>query len=84
MYYMMLNVSPLNLILFPEEPNDEEEWIQFDLGMTRSIYGVVTKGRADYQQWVTSYKVQYSAGNATDFMPVTDVVGDEEVRGKTL
>ena len=60
------------------EPNNEE-WIQFDLGVSRSIYGVVTKGRADYQQWVTSYKVQYSAHNSTEFMTFSNVVGDEEV-----
>ena len=67
-------------LLVSEEPNNDYEWIQFDLGQPRTIYGVVTKGRADYEQYVTSYKIQYSTENATDVMSFMDVVGDEEVR----
>lgn len=40
------------------EPNVDYEWLQFDLGQPKVIYGVVTRGRADYDQWVTTYKLQ--------------------------
>ena len=69
---------------FSGEPNDNE-WVQFDLGEERAVVGVVTKGRVDFTQWVTSYNVQYTThDNATDFTMFTNVVGDVEVREETL
>ena len=32
--------------------------MQIDVGSTVTVYGVVTQGRADYDQWVMHYKVQ--------------------------
>ena len=43
------------------EPNiPGQEWIQFDLGRVRTVYGIVTRGRADYEQWVETYMVYYA------------------------
>jgi hypothetical protein len=36
------------------------EWVEMDLGRARYVNGVVTQGRADFDQWTTSYKVQHS------------------------
>ncbi|XP_035687608.1 EGF-like repeat and discoidin I-like domain-containing protein 3 [Branchiostoma floridae] len=36
------------------------EWLQVDLGGAAKVHGVITQGRADYDQWVTSYKLQFS------------------------
>lgn len=60
------------------EPNGEE-WLQFSFSQTMEIYGVVTKGRSDYTQWVTSYSVQYQM--ETDvWMDFTNILGETEVR----
>ncbi|XP_066269431.1 SCO-spondin-like [Branchiostoma lanceolatum] len=36
------------------------EWLQVDLGSTKRITGTIIQGRATYDQWVTSYKLQFS------------------------
>eukprot|EP01043_Picozoa_sp_COSAG02_P070108 COSAG02_NODE_12285_length_1571_cov_12.119809_1_plen_295_part_10 len=39
------------------------DWVQMDLGVGRSVSGIVSQGRGDGHdgnQWVTTYKVQYS------------------------
>ncbi|CAH1802614.1 unnamed protein product [Owenia fusiformis] len=41
------------------------QWIQADLGSLMQVNGVVTQGRADYNQWVTSYKVYYSTDGSS-------------------
>ncbi|KAI8490945.1 hypothetical protein Bbelb_313640 [Branchiostoma belcheri] len=42
------------------------QWLQVDLGETKRVTGVITQGRQrDYEQWVTSYKLQYGADGAT-------------------
>lgn len=43
--------------------NKIDEYITFDLGSIRNIGGVVTQGRKNYNQWVTSFKVGYSNDN---------------------
>ena len=45
---------------FSVEPNTDYEWVQFDLGTEGPVLGVVTRGRSDFAQWVTSYKLQYA------------------------
>ncbi|XP_013420821.1 lactadherin [Lingula anatina] len=50
---------------------DDKQWLQFDLGFSRKITGVITKGREGYSsagkgQYVTAYRLYY--GNATDDM----------------
>jgi hypothetical protein len=39
--------------------NTVGSWIQLDNGKLGSISGVITQGRKDYDQWVSSYKVKY-------------------------
>ena len=40
---------------------DVNQWLQVDLGWTRStVTSVATQGRSDQDQWVTEYKLQYS------------------------
>ena len=41
--------------------NDANQWLQIDLGTENfTITRVATQGRHDFNQWVTSYKLQYS------------------------
>ncbi|XP_019637229.1 PREDICTED: uncharacterized protein LOC109479680 [Branchiostoma belcheri] len=41
-------------------PLDLSQWLQVDLGWMHPISGVITQGRPDRDQWVTSYKLQHS------------------------
>jgi hypothetical protein len=34
------------------------EWMQIDIGEVLSVSGIVTQGRRQFDQWVTSYQVQ--------------------------
>jgi len=54
------------------------EWIQFDLGVVRFVYSVVTRGREASQDWVTSYKMTYST-DLSDWTVYTDVIGNDMV-----
>ena len=40
--------------------NDGNQWIQVTSAIKRKWIGVVTQGRGNAYQWVTSYKVEYS------------------------
>ncbi|XP_030848292.1 lactadherin isoform X1 [Strongylocentrotus purpuratus] len=44
---------------------DLNQWIQVDLLATYRIVRVATQGRADYSQWVTSFKIACSMDNVT-------------------
>ena len=47
--------------------NNPDEWLQVDLGSQwTKVTGIATQGRNGYDQWVTSYKLQYSK-NGQDF-----------------
>lgn len=39
---------------------NKNDWIQVDLGRPSVVTGVSTQGRLGYNQWVTSYSLQYS------------------------
>ena len=39
---------------------NSDQWLQIDLGDTTSIKGIVTQGRGDSDQWVTSYQIATS------------------------
>ncbi|XP_072030012.1 uncharacterized protein [Amphiura filiformis] len=56
--------------------NDANQWIQVDLDVSRLVAGVILQGRADYDQWLPKYKVQYAEGDAT-LQYVTDASGNE-------
>ncbi|XP_078666819.1 lactadherin-like [Branchiostoma floridae x Branchiostoma belcheri] len=36
------------------------EWLQVDLGEMKTVTGTISQGRSSQDQWVTSYKLQYS------------------------
>ena len=38
----------------------DHQWLQMDLGPPTLVTGIVTKGRGDKKNWVTSYSVSYS------------------------
>ena len=40
--------------------NDVNQWLQVDLGKLSKITAVATQGRADANQWVKSYTLEYS------------------------
>ncbi|XP_033113764.1 lactadherin-like [Anneissia japonica] len=52
--------------------NDQNQWIQVDLGKLHKVHGVITQGRNNTHnllQWVTSYEIFYSVdGNL--FQPI--------------
>ena len=39
---------------------DANQWLQIDLGGGTIVTKVVTQGRQDYDQWVTTYAISYS------------------------
>ena len=52
---------------------DQDQWLQIDVGELLSVVtAVATQGRGDYSRWVTSYKLQYSDKNTTDFQFYTE------------
>jgi hypothetical protein len=57
--------------------NTVSQYMTISLGSVRTVTGVVTQGRADYSQWVTSYKVQTS----TDCSMYSDVDGGQVFSG---
>jgi hypothetical protein len=44
---------------------DLNQWIRMDAGQVKVINGVVTQGRQDYDQWVTSYFIETSSDGLT-------------------
>lgn len=45
--------------------NDVNQWLQIDLGIQNAkVTGLASQGRADLDQWVTKYKLQYSPDGA--------------------
>jgi len=40
--------------------SNEHQWLQLDLGPATLVTGVVTRGRGDKKNWVTSYSLSYS------------------------
>ncbi|XP_072033081.1 lactadherin-like [Amphiura filiformis] len=64
--------------------NNANQWIQADLGDSISVAGVQIQGRADYPQWVTQFKVQYSNdGSSWTFVQQTNSEGDMIFDGST-
>jgi len=64
--------------------NRANEWMQIDLGEVKNIGGVVTQGRHNYAQWVTSYTVMISedAGSFDDFDGV--LMGNRDQHSKVF
>ncbi|EDO33337.1 predicted protein, partial [Nematostella vectensis] len=40
--------------------NDNKQWLQLDLKSYKTVTRIATQGRKDANQWVTSYRVEYS------------------------
>ena len=51
--------------------NMDSEWFQIDTGSVQKIEGVVTQGRGDYGQWVTSFKVMVSDDGTVSYTHLT-------------
>ena len=45
--------------------NNQNQWLQVDLGAAISVQGIATQGRSNYGQWVTAYKLEYSIDGAS-------------------
>ncbi|CAH1785822.1 unnamed protein product [Owenia fusiformis] len=54
------------------------EWLQIDLGVGAKVTGVMTQGRGDGIEWVTSFMVSYSM-DAFHWQYVTDQYGNQRV-----
>ncbi|XP_041365441.1 lactadherin-like isoform X2 [Gigantopelta aegis] len=54
------------------------EWLQVDLGVAARVTGVLTQGRGDGTEWVTSFMVSYSM-DAFHWNYVTDSYGNQRV-----
>ena len=72
-------------IIISDEPNDDEEYVQYDLGLPTVIQGVVTQGRKDYNQWVTKLRIDYTLEPRAEGLPNTwthylGPTGEPEVR----
>ncbi|XP_033104771.1 lactadherin-like [Anneissia japonica] len=57
--------------------NNLNQWIQADLGAIKGVIGVITQGRSEDVQWVTSYKVNYST-DGSNYLPVLGSSGQVE------
>ncbi|XP_033117579.1 uncharacterized protein LOC117117396 [Anneissia japonica] len=58
--------------------NDSDPWIQADLGSLSKITGVITQGREDASEWVTSFEVLYSI-DGEQFETIMNSNGEIEV-----
>jgi hypothetical protein len=45
--------------------NDNQQWVQIDLLQITTVTGVATQGRNGVDQWVTTYKIEYSTNGVT-------------------
>ncbi|XP_078697599.1 lactadherin-like [Branchiostoma floridae x Branchiostoma belcheri] len=54
------------------------EWLQVDLGEMKTVTGTIIQGRYDYDQWVTSYKLQHSV-DGLRWITYASSDGSEEV-----
>ena len=60
------------------------QWMYINAGSVRPMYGVVTQGRHDgYNQWVTSYKVDYWNPSGGGWVQVTNEAGSFTFTGNT-
>lgn len=45
--------------------SNTSQWFEVDLGQIETILAVASQGRENYDQWVTSYRIQYSNDGST-------------------
>ncbi|CAF0938475.1 unnamed protein product [Adineta steineri] len=56
----------------------DSEWLQIDLGITAKISGVLTQGRANIDEYVTSYMISYSP-DAFRWQYLVDQYGNQKI-----
>ena len=61
--------------------NDQNQWIQVDLGRKEVVTAIATQGRGHYNQWVRTYSISYSLDGKT-FQPYS-INGRLKVRSQT-
>lgn len=54
------------------------EWLLVDLGVAAKVTGVMTQGRGDGEEWVTSFMVSYSL-DAFHWKYITDMYGNQKI-----
>ena len=54
-----------SLSAWSAKQNKDGAWLQIDAGRLVTVRGVVTQGRANWDQWVTKYSVQTSTDGST-------------------
>jgi hypothetical protein len=69
---------------------DQNQWIQIDLGEEEIITAIATQGRSNYNQWVKTYSVSYSLDGKTfesckiNGAVKVRIVAIEHIKGCTL
>ncbi|XP_019639923.1 PREDICTED: uncharacterized protein LOC109481774 [Branchiostoma belcheri] len=61
-----------------DNPLNTNQWLQVDVGAVTTVAGVITQGRSNYSQWVTSYKLRFSRDGIT-WSTYLDKLGREKV-----
>ena len=61
---------------------DANQWLQIDLGGGTTVTKVVTQGRQDADQWVTTYAISYSPVKSNWVYVMTH--GKKKVNGRIL
>ena len=69
--------------------NNKSQWMQINLDNVKNVSGVITQGRKDYSQWVTSYYISYyiidpdldSDSPTEDYKYITDNDGNNKLFG---
>ncbi|THD27537.1 Coagulation factor 5 8 type C terminal [Fasciola hepatica] len=54
------------------------EWLQIDLGVRALVTGIMTQGRGDGSEWVTSFMISYS-DDATYWKFITDQYANQKI-----
>lgn len=55
------------------------EWLQVDLGVLSKVTSLMTQGRGDGKEWVTSFMVSYSVHDVQQWQYITDQYGNRKV-----
>ena len=72
--------SNIKVISFLQCITDKDErWIEVNYQREKTIYGVVTQGRNNYNNYVTSYNVLYKTDDSSNFKYILDKNGEEKV-----
>lgn len=59
------------------------EWLKVDLGVAARVTGVMTQGRGDGKEWVTSFKVSYSMDDYNELYVIDQYSNHRVFEGNT-